>query len=138
MGNAVNERVIQLKKESGLSDNNFSSKVGISSGTLNRIKQGEDVSTKTITLICDSLGVNRKWLEYGIGDQMIEGHSISVPPIESVWKDEAYRRLQDEVLYLREMLKLAMQGAKANFQTVSDFAVGNYPVNPVTDVRAAA
>lgn len=137
MESTVNDRVIQLKKHTGFSDNRFSNAVGISAGTLNRIKLGDDVSVKTVTLICESLGVNREWLEKGVGDMFIPGR-VSNPPIasESNWKDEAYRRLEDEVSYLRELLRMAMSSGQGNFQKVSDNA-GIIELYPITGVRAA-
>ncbi len=67
MGNTVNTRVIMLKNELRLTDIDFCHRTQISTATLHRIKQGDNVTPKIINSIVSALNVSREWLVNGTG-----------------------------------------------------------------------
>lgn len=67
MKTTINDRILMLKNESGLSNLDFCYKAKISNGTLHNIQQGENVSAKTISTLCEALNLNREWLINGRG-----------------------------------------------------------------------
>jgi transcriptional regulator with XRE-family HTH domain len=114
MESQVNERVIVLKTQLRLTDIEFCSRAGISTGTLHRIKNGTELSSKVIQLLTSSLNVNKEWLLHGTGEMFLPGQNTAAESqSDNVWKDEAYQSLKEEVKYLREMLRLAMSGTKS-------------------------
>ena len=64
----MNERIKQLRKELKLTQEEFSSKIGIGKSALSRIESGSNnPSEQTILFICQTFGVCRDWLEFGEG-----------------------------------------------------------------------
>lgn len=62
----MNERIKNLRKELGLSQIEFSSKLEISRSALSKIESGENnPSDQTIKLICSEFNVRRNWLLHG-------------------------------------------------------------------------
>ena len=121
MENNVNQRIIMLKKDLGLTDIEFCNKCSVSTGTLFRIKNGEPVSSKVITAISLGLNVNREWLLSETGKKFNE-----TPKAEAVnanpWKDALIAELKEEVNYYRDLLKIMASGKAANFLKVPEYA----------------
>lgn len=68
--NGVIERVAELIKELGLTPNAFAKEVGLGSSNLSRkLKGSTPFTAKDFVKICDSIGVNREWLETGEGEK---------------------------------------------------------------------
>lgn len=67
MKDTINNRIMLLKNESGLTNLDFCHEANISHGTLNNIQNGENVSPKTIKTICEALNINKEWLTEGKG-----------------------------------------------------------------------
>lgn len=68
--NGVIERVAELIKELGLTPNAFAKEVGLGSSNLSRkLKGSTPFTVKDFVKICDSIGVNREWLETGEGEK---------------------------------------------------------------------
>lgn len=119
MNNSVNTRVLMLKTQLRLTDVAFCQKVDISTGTLHRVKNGDSISPKTLRLIAENTGISEKWLIDGVGEldvsELISSENVSVN-----WKDEAYTRLQEEVLFLRNLVNKMAGNAAANFPNAFD------------------
>ena len=68
--NGVIERVAELIKELGLTPNAFAKEVGLGSSNLSRkLKGSTPFTAKDFVKICDTIGVNREWLETGEGEK---------------------------------------------------------------------
>lgn len=68
--NGVIERVAELIKELGLTPNAFAKEVGLGSSNLSRkLKGSTPFTAKDFVKICNSIGVNREWLETGEGEK---------------------------------------------------------------------
>ncbi|MDR0599798.1 MAG: helix-turn-helix domain-containing protein [Treponema sp.] len=66
MDDSVNQRIKKLRKTIGLTQNEFSRVIAISSGQLACIETGKRVvNDRTIKLICDSFKVSDRWLRRG-------------------------------------------------------------------------
>jgi len=120
MENTVNSRVLLLKKELGLSNNEFCMQAKISTSTLYSIQNGVDMKSKTITAIAEAFNINKDWLLNGKGKMLNEKNkeTTNVDP----WKDalvsqvkEENNRLQKEVERLWQMVSHFTGGAKPNF-----------------------
>lgn len=66
----VNDRIKQVRLDSGLSQVAFAERIGIGSSAMSKLEKGENnPSDQTIKLICSEFGVNRDWLETGDGEK---------------------------------------------------------------------
>ena len=69
MKESLTERIEKLMSDRGQTRNAFSSSVGIGASNFNRKMLGKQPFTKRdFSLIANATGVNREWLEFGIGD----------------------------------------------------------------------
>lgn len=113
MENTVNQRVKQLRSKLGISQNDFANKIDTSLMTVSRWENGvHEVPRKAIYRICAEFGVSEDWLTDGIGEL-----TISLPATNeniNPWKDALVEQLTDEIKFLRESLKMALQ-SRANF-----------------------
>lgn len=75
MEKTVNQRVMQLKKELGLTDVQFCGKAEISTFTLHKIKSGEEVTQKIVISIVEAFNVNKDWLLTGKGKMFADPKS---------------------------------------------------------------
>lgn len=65
-------RIKSVITDSGLTSNAFALKVGMNSSNLSRKLNGKvPITSRDYRLICDSIGVNKDWLETGAGDKYI-------------------------------------------------------------------
>ncbi len=147
MENTVNTRILMLKKHLKLTDIRFCDKAGFSTGTLFRIKKGEEISSKIIDQIVNNFGVEREWLLHGKGEfELHESVRVEESGNKSSWSARAYDamkskndHLEQEVQYLREMLKTTIsQIGHANFLNDIDYAGLFIKEKSVDIVRAAA
>ncbi len=65
----INERVRQVRKDLGLSQEAFGERLGITKSAVSKIEKSENSVTDTMArLICSEFKVDPFWLESGIGD----------------------------------------------------------------------
>jgi transcriptional regulator with XRE-family HTH domain len=82
MSNLKSRLILFAREKYNLGQNKFEEYCGITSGTINKIKEGSGISTNTLTKIllkCPEL--NARWLLLGVGD-MLEGESKEISPCE--------------------------------------------------------
>lgn len=72
----MNERIIELRKALGMTQEEFATGIGMKRPTLSGIELNKaPITGRTIMLICNKYNVNRKWLIDGVGDMFdIEEH----------------------------------------------------------------
>ena len=64
----IGSRIKQIRKDSGLTQGEFGSRIGISLSGVSSLEIGKNTpSEQTIRAICSEFNVNRDWLVYGIG-----------------------------------------------------------------------
>ena len=113
----MNERIKQLRKELGLSQEKFGESLGITGASVSRIESGvNNPSEPTLKLICSTFHVYYLWLTTGQGpmfenddeariDRIIE---MGAPNAPAVWKAQikAYAMLMtdEDWLIFRDMI----------------------------------
>lgn len=69
----MNERIMELRKSLGLSQEAFAKRIGIKGSAMSLIEGGRrNITTQVVTAICREFGVNEKWLREGVGDMYVE------------------------------------------------------------------
>ena len=64
----MRNRIIELRKEQGLSQEAFAKKVGLSRYFINQFENGNrNMSDRTISDICNTFQINEEWLRTGKG-----------------------------------------------------------------------
>lgn len=75
----INERIKQLRKEAGLNQRQFASKLGLTQSGVSYMEQsGSTVADSTIKTICSILNLNENWLRNGIGPMKLEPKGFSL------------------------------------------------------------
>lgn len=68
-GDTVNERIKELRKALGFTQQEFAEKIGIKRNTVAQYEMGRNQPIDTvIALICREFNVNEDWLRYGEGE----------------------------------------------------------------------
>jgi len=69
----INERIRELRKSLGLTQAEFSRRIGTVQGHLTGLENGKKtVTKKTVIVICATYGVSEKWLESGVGEMLVK------------------------------------------------------------------
>ena len=72
-GQIVNERIKELRSRLGLTQEEFSSKIGLSRNFIAQIETGtKKPSDRTIFDICEKFNVNQDWIRTGNGEMFVE------------------------------------------------------------------
>jgi transcriptional regulator with XRE-family HTH domain len=108
MKNALNKRIMLLKSERRLTEAQFCTKAGISTGTFSNIRLDKDVSGKTLESIIKAFNVNEDWLYTGKGEMY--NKAVEEAPGDTPWRDEAYQSMKQENSRLWEMVNKFMNG----------------------------
>lgn len=75
----MNERLKELRKKCGLSQDEFGKRIGIGKTSISKLETGENnPSDQTILLICKEFNVNEKWLRTGDGEMFFKPKSIEL------------------------------------------------------------
>lgn len=68
----MNERIKELRKQLGLTLEEFSKRVGVTRGAIGHLEKGERTLTNQMFLaICREFGVNEEWLRTGEGEMFL-------------------------------------------------------------------
>ena len=68
-GDLMNERMKQLRKELGLTQQQFADRIGTSRANIGKYEVSANIpSSAVISLICREFNVNEEWLREGSGD----------------------------------------------------------------------
>ena len=69
----IGDRILYIRKELGLSQEAFGSKIGIKKSSMSSIEKNKsNPSEQTIKFICKEFNVNYSWLVKGTGDIFVE------------------------------------------------------------------
>lgn len=97
MGKTVNTRVKLLRTHLNLTQQDFSSLVGLTSTQLSRIENGESAPQKgTLKQIIDRTGVNSEWLLEGKGELKVLAVINKTQDESNPYRDYAIQRLEKE------------------------------------------
>ena len=67
----IGERIKQLRKELGLTQEKFADRIGLKRNSVALIELGRETSDQTIFAICREFRVNEEWLRTGAGEMFI-------------------------------------------------------------------
>ena len=90
----MKERIVQLRKYLGLTQEDFGKKIHLTDAMVSMIESGKkDIQDRTISLICFTFGARENWLRHGEGSMLEQGAET---------EDEKrllslYRKLTDEM-----------------------------------------
>lgn len=75
----MNERIKQIRKKSGLSQDDFGNAIGITRSSVSLLESGRNnPSEQTIRLICTEFNVNEEWLRTGEGEMFNDMDSLDI------------------------------------------------------------
>lgn len=75
---SIRERIIQIRKDSGLSMQAFSEKIGVSRGVINNIERDLAPVTPVVGIaICSKFNIREEWLFHGEGDMSAPDDLVS-------------------------------------------------------------
>ena len=67
----MNDRVAQLRKHLGMTQEAFGKRIGLTDAMVSMIESGKKaIQNRIASLICYSFGVNEDWLRYGKGNML--------------------------------------------------------------------
>lgn len=96
----LSERIKQVRKHSGLTLPEFSSRIGISRDAYANIEYGRRVAEEIeLRAICSAFGINYVWLKTGIGDM------LDAPPV-----------IEQDMLLFHNLMNSGDEVAKALFR----------------------
>lgn len=88
-GDKVKERLLQIRKEQNLTQDEFAEKLGLSKNYIWQIEKGErNPSDRTIKDVCRTFRVNYDWLVDGIGEMYQDDDGDAQAIIDSVLQGE--------------------------------------------------
>ena len=65
----MNERLVKLRKELGLTTRSFGEKINVSASTITNLEKGtRNITDRTISDICREFSVNESWFRTGEGE----------------------------------------------------------------------
>lgn len=120
----MNERLYQLRKETGLSRAAFGAKIGVSGDVINNLERGRvDIKDSTIKLICAVFSVDETWFRTGKGEMLIGTSDALLDQLSREYNlDEYCQRLLFSFLNLSpEKRKIVLDYVK---QTIAVFNSG--------------
>ena len=107
--NAVNERVLEVRKSLGLNQKEFAGRIKVSRSYTGVLEATDrEINDRIIELICVNCGVNEKWLRSGIGEMFREEYN---PRLEHVLRnfEKLDEHLQEYVIKQLDILLEAQE-----------------------------
>jgi transcriptional regulator with XRE-family HTH domain len=93
--NTINRRILEVRKELGLTQKEFAERIKVSRGYTGVLEAtNREINDRIIELVCVNCGVNEKWLREGTGKMFKEKHN---PRLDKVMRN--FEKLDD---YLQE------------------------------------
>lgn len=101
----IGDRILYIRKELGLSQEAFGSKIGIKKSSMSSIEKNKsNPSEQTIKFICKEFNVNYSWLVKGTGDTFVETDDALLQALK-----EEYNLEDMHLKLIKEFLKLSDQ-----------------------------
>lgn len=68
----MNERIKQIRRELGLTQQEFADRIGLKQNSIALIESGKrNISDQAVLSICREYGINEEWLRTGSGEKMV-------------------------------------------------------------------
>ena len=103
----IGYRILYIRKELGLSQEAFGSKIGIKKSSMSSIEKNKsNPSEQTIKFICKEFNVNYSWLVKGTGDIFVETDDALLQALKEEYNlDDMHLKLIKEILKLSDQEK---------------------------------
>ena len=94
----IGDRILYIRKELGLSQEAFGSKIGIKKSSMSSIEKNKsNPSEQTIKFICKEFNVNYSWLVKGTGDIFVETDDALLQALKEEYNlEDMHLKLSDQ------------------------------------------
>lgn len=83
----ISDRIKEIRKDAGLSQQEFADAIHISGNSVYRIENGtRGVSSRTLNDICSEFNVNMEWLRFGTGEKYKETNESVIAVLKAKYK----------------------------------------------------
>lgn len=114
----TNERIKFLRKELGLTQNEFGEKIGLKKSAISQIENGSTSSNpRIVQLICTAFNISEKWLTEGKGDMYTSDEDAILEKLTNM-----YDLSEDQVIFVRRWLELPDSAREAVVDYVINIA----------------
>lgn len=97
MPKKLNERVLALREQMGLTQQDFAALCGLTNTSLSRIENGQvEPQNGTIKKIIDRTGVDPVWLVEGKGELKVQVPVITNKAYDNIYQDALYKELKEQ------------------------------------------
>ncbi len=115
-------RIIAIRKERGLSQEQFAKKIGLSRSFINQVETGKrNISDRTISDICETFNVSETWLRTGEGEMLIQKEPGPLDALLSELLGEEKVTTEDRIL-IKNFLELPDDSRKVVIEFVQKCA----------------
>lgn len=98
----TNERIKLLRKELGLTQNEFGEKIGLKKSAVSQIENGNTSSNpRIVQLICSAFNVSEKWLTEGKGDMYTSNEEAILEKLADM-----YDLSESQLVFAKQWLQL--------------------------------
>lgn len=111
----MNERIKQIRRELGLTQQEFAERIGLKQNSIALIESGKrNISDQAVLSICREYGINEEWLRTGWGDKKTNNSDSELKALTEKYNLSA----ADRVLIEKYIgLKPGVRGAVLKFMT---------------------
>lgn len=98
----TNERIKLLRKELGLTQNEFGEKIGLKKSAISQIENGSTSSNpRIVQLICTAFNISEKWLTEGKGDMYTSDEEAILDKLAGM-----YDLSESQMIFAKQWLQL--------------------------------
>lgn len=98
----TNERIKLLRKELGLTQNEFGEKIGLKKSAISQIENGSTSSNpRIVQLICTAFNISEKWLTEGKGDMYTSDEEAILDKLAGI-----YDLSESQMIFAKQWLQL--------------------------------
>ena len=114
-----NFRIKELRKHLNLNQAEFGAKIGLKNGAISWMeKEGNTITKQNIKIICDTFGVDEKWLLTGEGDMFHKVNETDL--LERLQRELKLDAQETEVI--RTFIKLSPEQRKTAINFIREFS----------------
>lgn len=116
---STNFRIKELRKHLNLNQAEFGAKIGLKNGAISWMeKEGNTITKQNIKIICDTFGVDEKWLLTGEGDMFHKVNETDL--LERLQRELKLDAQETEVI--RTFIKLSPEQRKTAINFIREFS----------------
>lgn len=114
----MNERIKQIRRELGLTQQEFAERIGLKQNSIALIESGKrNISDQAVLSICREYGINEEWLRTGWGEKRTSNSNNELEALVGKYK----LTVADQTL-IEKYISLKPEARKAVLQFMTDVA----------------